>query len=162
MEFLDINLTKNSSIAQCYSQSILLAVFTILQKTILCSDFKIHTKNLCKKENLSLFLIAFCWTENNTRVENQKKLEYENARVYAQKPWLKMPFQNSISGHPSFSDYFFFLAACSTVSCKEKKSAHPGVAIDYCYRIFIYFTCMFWPDDRQEYGRTRPQPSILI
>jgi hypothetical protein len=49
--------------------------------------------------------IAFCWTE----ILEQKitdKLESEKARVYAQKPWLKMPFENSISGYPFFPDFF--------------------------------------------------------
>jgi hypothetical protein len=36
--------------------------------------------------------------ERKMRAENQRNLESEKIRVYAQKPRLKMPIKNSISG----------------------------------------------------------------
>ncbi len=38
------------------------------------------------------------------RIETRQKLESEKIRVYAQKPRLKMPFTNSISGHKTSTE----------------------------------------------------------
>jgi hypothetical protein len=54
MEFLGINLTKDSSLfAPCYSQYLLLV---ILKKTILFSGFNNPYKKPKKQENSSLFM----------------------------------------------------------------------------------------------------------
>jgi hypothetical protein len=58
----------------------------ILKKPILFSGFK----NLYKKVRETRKL--------DEGMKTRQKLEFEKTRVYAQKPRLKMPFKNSVSG----------------------------------------------------------------
>ncbi len=94
MEFLDINLTKDSSV-------LLHAIHSpfhwqIFRKTILFSGFKSPYIKIHEKRELNLFM-NFILSNGIMRVENQAKLETEKTQVYAQKPRLKIPFKYSIS-----------------------------------------------------------------
>jgi hypothetical protein len=82
-------MTKTSSLLLHAIQSS--CYWWILQKTISNQYLKIQTKDLRKKENLSLFM-------NSLSKKLDKKLESEKTQVCAHKPRLKMPFKNSISG----------------------------------------------------------------
>ncbi len=77
------------SFGSWYSQSFLLADFKE-NHTVLFSGLKIRTQNFVKQENLRLFYswIAFCRMENECRKRIKRKT----------KPWIKMPFKNSIYG----------------------------------------------------------------
>ncbi len=93
MEILDINLTKNSSLLlhDIYSP----LFWSILKKTILLSGFNNPYKNPQKKKTRK----TFCRTEKwGQKTKIRQELKSEKTRVYAQKPRLKMPFKNSISG----------------------------------------------------------------
>ncbi len=93
MEFLDINLTKDSRFL-LHAQTLLLVD---LKKTILYSGFK----NPYKKNPPNMITrvsswIAFCSSEKR-EWKTRQKLESEKTQVYARKPRQKMPFKNSIS-----------------------------------------------------------------
>ncbi len=83
MEFLDINLTKVSSLLIHAIHSLSTSGF--LKRIRLYSGFKNTYKKSAKQENLSLFTNSILY-KGKMGVENQKKLESEKARVYAQKP----------------------------------------------------------------------------
>jgi hypothetical protein len=96
MDFLDTNLTKSSSLLLHAIRSPLYCTVRFQRKPYSFLVFKILTKKSAKQENSSLFMNIILKNEK-MRVENRKKLESENTRVYAQKPRQKMPLKNSIS-----------------------------------------------------------------
>jgi hypothetical protein len=56
MEFLDMSLTKDSSLCSMLFTVPSTVYWQILQKPILYSGFKLHTKKSAKQENPSLFV----------------------------------------------------------------------------------------------------------
>ncbi len=99
MEFLDINLTKDSSLLLHAINSPF--YWRILKKTILFSGLKNACKKSAKQENSSLFInSSFSRTEKLGR----QKLESEKTRIYAQKPRITIPFKNSISTYLHISE----------------------------------------------------------
>jgi hypothetical protein len=71
MEFLDMNLTKESiSFAPCYLLFLLLADFTENQYSTLV--LKLHTKKSVKQENSTVFMNSI-FSNRKTRIENQTK-----------------------------------------------------------------------------------------
>ncbi len=95
MEFLGINLTKGSSLLLHAVHSSL--YWQILKKPILFSGLKNPYKKIRETRKLES-IREYHFVERKMRVENQKKLESEKTRVYAQKPRLEMPFKNCNSG----------------------------------------------------------------
>jgi hypothetical protein len=73
--------------------------------------FKNPYKKTAKQKNRVYGSIAFCKMEKRGWKTSQK-LHYEKTRIYAQKPRLKMAYENSISAvlfaHPAYSFSHFF------------------------------------------------------
>ncbi len=90
------NLTKYSVFCCMLSQSLLLADFKDKQNPSLV--LKILTKQFAKQENYSLSMNNIL-QNGKMRVENHTKTQVWEKSSYAQKPRLKIPFKNSISGH---------------------------------------------------------------
>jgi hypothetical protein len=87
MEFLDINLTEDSSLLlHGYSESFLLADFTENQNLHVLW-FKNPYKKICELENLSLMMNSIFWN-GKTRVENHPRNLLNTSPA----------FKNSISG----------------------------------------------------------------
>ncbi len=77
MEFLDINLTKDSCLLLAIHSPFMLSRFYSTPY----SSLKIHTKKSVKQENSSISWIAICRTEKG--VENQTKtIESEKTQVH--------------------------------------------------------------------------------
>jgi hypothetical protein len=95
MEFLDINLTKDSSLLLYASRS--LFYWELLKKTILYSGFKNQYKLIRKTRNSSLFMNKH-FVEPKNEGRKPDKTRVEKTLVLAQKPRLKIPFKNSMSG----------------------------------------------------------------
>ncbi len=91
MKFLDIKLTKDTSILLHAIHSRF--YWWILKKTILYSGFNNPVKKIRETGNLESI---HEWHSGKMRAENQTKTR---VLVYAQKPRLKMLFNNSISRH---------------------------------------------------------------
>ncbi len=110
MEFLDISLTKDSNLLLHAIHS--LFYWRILKKIILSFGFK----NPHKK-------IRVTRKRKKLGEKTRQKLESEKTRVYAQKPRLKMPFKNFISGSEFFRVskqnshviYMYLIYMCTSV-----------------------------------------------
>ncbi len=95
MEFLDINLAKDWSLSLHAIHSLFTGGF--LKKTRLYSGFKNTYKKSLKQENSNSFINSVLLKEK-WGWKTRQKFESEKIRVYAQKPRLKIPIKNSISG----------------------------------------------------------------
>ncbi len=125
MEFSDINMKKDSSLLFHAIHSLSTGGFIKENHTLLCMVLKIHTKKSAKQENSSLFVNRIL-QKGKERVENQTKLESEKSQSYAQKPRVKIPFKNSISGlvPGPIVQGLIHIAPCTLYSKKRVETNH--------------------------------------
>ncbi len=98
MEFLDISLTKDSSLLLHAIHSPF--YWRILRKTILYSGFKNpYKKNPRNKKNSSLFMNSILWN-GKMRVEHQTKTQVREDSSLCPETSTTNAVQNSISGIP--------------------------------------------------------------
>ncbi len=93
MKFLDINLTKDSSLLLHFihiSQCLQLADLT--ENHTLTLVLKTHIKNPQNKKTRVYSWISFCRREKRAK-KTRQNLESEKSLVYTHKPGLKMPFK---------------------------------------------------------------------
>jgi hypothetical protein len=95
MEFLDFNVTKDSSFLLYASWS--LFYWRVMKKTILFSGFKNSLKKICETSKLESIHEKHS-VERKNEGRKPDKTRVEKTLVYAQKSRLKMPFKNSMSG----------------------------------------------------------------
>jgi hypothetical protein len=68
-------------------------------------------------------------------VETRQKLESEKTRVYAQKPRLKMPFKNSISGHKIPTEKDMYRRKKKRVLMLDNKRSFHGCIFAKCITV---------------------------